>query len=248
MVAYEGMLAETVTFRGAGGDTVAGYAARPLGAGPFPGVVVLHEVFGLVTHVKEVARKIAAQGYVAIAPDLHHREGPGDPEDVAAVVRAAGGNPDHRTIGDVQGAVDALRSLPYHNGKVGIIGFCSGGRQTYLAACNVQSLDAAVVCYGGRIVAGQDDLNERQPVAPVDMTESIGCPVLGLFGALDSSPSPEQTMEIERELERHGKQFEFHTYENAGHAFFADYRPSYDQESAVDGWERVFRWYREHLA
>ena len=248
MVGYEGMLAETVTFRGHDGDQISGYLARPLGAGPYPGVIVIHEVFGLVPHIKEVARKLAAQGYAAIAPDLHHREGPGDPEDVAAAVRAAGGNPDARTIGDVDGAASLLRSLPYGNGKVGVIGFCSGGRQTFLVACNIPSLDAAVDCYGGRVVAGPDDLNERQPKAPIDMTAGLGCPLLGLFGAEDASPSPEQTKIIEAELKRHGKRYEVHTYEDAGHAFFADYRPSYRPAAAVDGWQRIFAWFGEHLA
>lgn len=248
MVGYEGMLAETVTFRGHDGDQISGYLARPLGAGPYPGVIVIHEVFGLVPHIKEVARKLAAQGYAAIAPDLHHREGPGDPEDVAAAVRAAGGNPDARTIGDVDGAASLLRSLPYSNGKVGVIGFCSGGRQTFLVACNIPTLDAAVDCYGGRVVAGPDDLNERQPKAPIDMTAGLSCPLLGLFGAEDPSPSPEQTKIIEEELKRHGKHYELHTYEDAGHAFFADYRPSYRPAAAVDGWQRVFAWFGEHLA
>ena len=247
MVAYEGLLAETVSFRGHNGDQVSGYLARPLGAGPFPGVIVIHEVFGLVTQIKEVTRKMAAHGYVALAPDLHHREGPGDPEDVAAVVRAAGGNPDARTVGDIEGAMNLLSELPYCNGRLGVIGFCSGGRQTYVAACNIPSLDAAVCCYGGRVVAGPGELNERQPKAPIHMTEGLACPLLGLFGAEDTSPSPEQTQMIEQELQRLGKTYEFHTYQNAGHAFFADYRPSYRQEAAVDGWRRVFEWFDGHL-
>ena len=252
MVAYEGLLegllAETIFFQGSSGDQISGYLARPLGAGPYPGVIVIHEVFGLVTHIKEITRKMAAHGYVAVAPDLHHREGPGDPDDVASVVRAAGGNPDARTNGDVEGAANLLRSLSYCNGKVGVIGFCSGGRQTYLVSCNIPSLDAAVDCYGGRVVAGPGDLNERQPKAPIDMTEGLGCPLLGLFGEEDTSPSPEQVAQVEQELGRLGKTYEFHTYENAGHAFFADYRPSYRQHAAVDGWQRVFGWFDRYLA
>jgi len=247
MVAYEGMIAETVLFQGHG-DQISGYLARPAGAGPFPGVIVIHEVFGLVTHIKEIARKMAAHGYVAIAPDLHYREGPGDPEDVAAIVRADGGNPDARSIGDVEGSAAYLRSLPYCNGKVGVIGYCSGGRQTYLVACNIPSLDAAVSCYGGGIVAIPERINERQPKAPIEMTADLNCPLLGLFGVEDGSPSPEQVAQIEEELKRHGKNYEFHTYDDAGHAFFADYRPSYRQHAAVDAWERVFGWFDKYLA
>ena len=141
-----------------------------------------------------------------------------------------------------------LRSLEGCSGKIGAIGYCSGGRQTYLVACSIPDLDAAVDCYGGRVVAGPDELNERQPQAPIDMTESLGCPLLGLFGAEDASPSPEQKQMIEQELQRLGKTYEFHTYEKAGHAFFADYRPSYRQEEAVDGWRRVFDWFDTYLS
>ena len=248
MVAYEGMLAETTLFQGHNGDRISGYLARPLGAGPYPGVIVIHEVFGLVTHIKEVAREMAARGYVAVAPDLYHREGPGDPDDVASAVRAAGGVPDARCIGDIEGATDLLRSLPYCNGKVGVIGFCAGGRQTYLVACNIPGLDAAVDCYGGRVVAGPGDLNERQPRAPVEMTEGLSCPLLGLFGAEDASPSTEQVARIEQELKRLGKSYEFHIYDDAGHGFFADYRPNYRQHAAVDGWRRVFAWFDRYLS
>ena len=247
MAAYEGILAETVLFQGHNGDQISGYLARPLGAGPHPGVIVIHEVFGLVTHQKEVARKMAGHGYAAVAPDLDHREGPGDPDDVAAAVRAAGGVPDARCIGDIEGAANLLRSLPYCNGKVGVIGFCSGGRQTYLVACNISSLDAAIDCYGGRVVASPGERNEGQPTAPIDMTEDLNCPLLGLFGVEDTNPSPEQVAQIEQELKRLGKTYELHTYENAGHAFFADYRPSYRQHAAVDGWQRAFAWFDKHL-
>jgi carboxymethylenebutenolidase len=248
MVANEAMLAESVLFSGHGGDRISGYLARPLGPGPYPGVVVIHAAPGFADHFKEVARKFAAAGYVAIAPNLHHREGPGDPEDVGSTVRAEGGVPDDRCMGDVQGALDVLNALPYFSGKAGVIGYCSGGRQTYLAACSIPSLAAAVDCYGGGVVAGPDQLTDRQPKAPIDLTQDLGCPLLGLFGADDSSPSPEQTETIERELRRHGKTYEFHTYENAGHAFFSDLRPSYRQHAAVDGWERVFTWFGKYLS
>jgi len=243
----EGLSAETVLFRGHGNDEVSGYLARPAGDGPYPGVVVIHEVFGMAPWIRQITRNIADRGFMVLAPDLHHREGPGDPTDVAAIVRAGGGNPDARTIGDVEAAMEYLRAQSTSSGKVGCIGFCSGGRQSYLVACNISSLDAAVVCYGGRIVAAPDQLNEVQPRAPIDMTRDIDCPVLGLFGAEDSSPSPDDVARIEAELKRHGKSYEIHTYEDAGHGFLADYRTSYRQHAAVDGWERVFAWYNQHL-
>jgi carboxymethylenebutenolidase len=252
MPQYEGMLAETVQFKGHKGDTISGYMARPLGAGPYPGVVVIPEIFGLVTHQKEVARKIAHEGYVAVAIDLWDREARHNPsasvDDVAAQVRAAGGVPDDRCIGDVEGLAALLRSLPYCNGKVGVIGFCSGGRQVYLVACNIPTLNAAVDCYGGRVVATPDQLNPGQPKAPIDMTAGLKCPLLGLFGKEDQNPSPEHVTRMDAELKRLNKTHEFHSYDGAGHAFFADYRPSYRQAAAVDGWQKVFAWYGKHLA
>lgn len=245
---YEGMLAEMVPFQGHGGDTIYGYAARPLGAGPFGGVVVIHHMPGWDQATKEMTRKIAANGYIAIDPNLYYREDPVNPEEAAVAARAAGGVPDDRCIGDIEGAVRYVRSLPYSNGKVGVIGYCSGGRQVYLVACNIPSLDAAVDCYGGGVVAAPERLSERQPVAPIDMTADLACPLLGLFGVEDANPSPEQVSQTEEELKRLGKTYEFHTYQNAGHGFFAVDRASYRQEAAVDGWNRVFEWFGRYLS
>lgn len=126
---YESQLAETVNLRGHRGDPIDAYMARPLGAGPFPGVVIIHHMPGWDGPHKEIARRFAHHGYVAILPDLQFREGKPTPEENSASIRAAGGMPDDRTMGDVQGAIDHLRTLPYLNGKVGVIGYCSGGRQ-----------------------------------------------------------------------------------------------------------------------
>lgn len=244
---YEGQIAETVTIAGHNGDSIAAYFARPLGGYPAPGVVVIHHAPGWDEWNKEVARKFAHHGYAAILPNLHHREGPGAADDVAAIVRAAGGVPDDRAMGDVAGAIRFLRSLPYHNGKVGVIGFCSGGRQTYLAACSLDGIDAAVDCWGGRVIPAPDELTERQPVAPIDLTPNLKCPLLGLFGEEDTSPSPEQVAKTEDVLKRNGKTYEFHMYPNAGHGFFATDRPNYRQAAAVDGWQKVFTFYEKHL-
>ena len=243
---YGGVVSEIVDFKGHNGDTIGGYLSRPSGPGPYPGVIVIPEVFGLVNHVRELTFKFAGHGYVALAPDLHHREGPGDPDDVAAVVREQGGVPDARCIGDCEGAATYLKGLSYCTGKLGVIGFCSGGRQVVLFACNTTSLSAAVSCYGGRVV--QEELRERQPKAPIDMIPDLNCPLLGLFGDEDQSPSPEQVERLRQELAKHNKTFEFHSYPDAGHAFFADYRPSYRQHAAADAWPRVFDWYGKYLS
>ena len=244
---YEGQIAETVTLRGHQNDLIDAYLARPLGAGPHPGVVVIHHMPGWDGPSKEIARRFAHHGYVAILPNLHFREGKATPEENSASVRAAGGMPDDRTMGDVQGAVDCLRALPYLNGKVGVIGYCSGGRQAYLAACTVRGLDAAIDCYGGGVAAKPEELTPRQPVAPIDFTKDLQCPLLGLFGVEDTRPSPADTVKTEEALRKHGKTYEFHTYENAGHAFFAVDRPQFRQHAALDGWQKVFAWFGKYL-
>ena len=156
--------------------------------------------------------------------------------------------PDDRTMGDVQGAIDYLRALPYLNGKVGVIGYCSGGRQAYLAACTLRGIDAAINCYGGGVVAKAEELTSRQPVAPIDFTKDLQCPLLGLFGVEDTRPSPDDTAKTEAALKQHNKTYEFHTYDNAGHAFFAVDRPHYRQHAAMDGWQKVLTWFGKHLA
>ena len=152
-MAYDAQLAETVLMHGHRGERIDAYLARPLGAGPYPGVVVIHHMPGWDGPNKEITRRFAHHGFVAIVPNLHFREGKATPEENSASIRAAGGMPDDRTMGDVQGAIDYLRELPSLNGKVGVIGYCSGGRQAYLAACTLRGTDAAIDCYGGGVVA-----------------------------------------------------------------------------------------------
>ncbi len=246
-MAYEALFAETVLLRGHRGDQIDAYLARPVGVASCPGVVVIHHMPGWDGPTKEIVRRFAHHGYAAISPNLHFREGKATPEENSARVRAAGGMPDDRTMGDVQGAIDYLRALPYLNGRVGVIGYCSGGRQSYLAACTLRGLDAAIDCYGGGVVAKPEELTPRQPVAPIEFTGELQCPLLGLFGVEDTRPSPEDTARTEQALQKFGKTYEFHTYPNAGHAFFAVDRPQYRQAAAIDGWHKVFAFYGKHL-
>ncbi len=245
---YEAQIAETTTLRGHNGDQIDAYLARPLGAGPYPGVVVIHHMPGWDGPHKEIARRFAHHGYVAIVPNLQFREGKATPEENSASVRAAGGMPDDRTMGDVQAAVDYLRTLPYLNGKVGVIGYCSGGRQAYLAGCTLKGIDAVIACYGGGVVAKPQDLTPRMPVPPVELTKDLQCPLLGLFGIEDTRPSPDDAKKTEEALKKHNKTYEFHIYENAGHAFFAVDREQYRVAAALDGWKKVFAWFGKHLS
>jgi len=242
------MRAETVNLQGHNGDLLETYFARPLGAGPYPGVVVIHHMPGWDEESKETTRKLAYHGYVAICPNLHYREAPGvSSDDAAAAVRTAGGVPDDRCIGDMEAAASYLRTLPYSNGKLGLIGYCSGGRQSLLVACNSSSFDAAVDCYGGRVVVQPEQLTPAAPVPVIDMIGRLDTPLLGLFGNDDGNPNPAQVAIIEEKLKSLHKTYEFHSYEGAGHAFFSVDRPSYNQPAAVDGWQRVFAWFEKYL-
>ena len=245
---YEGMLAETITMPGLDGELINAYFVRPLGAGPFPGVVLVHHMPGWDEWYREATRKFAHHGYAAISPNLYFRAGHGTPEDVAAKERGDGGIPDDQAVGDIVGAMVYLRSLSYLNGKIGVFGTCSGGRHAYLAACRAPGFDAIVDCWGGNIVVAEADLTPKRPVAPIIYTKDLHCPILGLFGADDHSPTPQQVALHEAELQKYAKTYEFHMYPGAGHGFFYYNRPNYRQQQAVDGWEKIFEFLGKYLA
>ena len=232
---------------GAGGDEIPAYLARPEGDGTRGGVVVIHHMPGYDRSTKEIVRRFAELGYDAICPNLHHRDAPGaGPDDAAAASRAAGGVPDERLIGDVAGAAAYLRALPTSNGKVGTIGYCSGGRQSVLAACSLD-LDAAVDCYGA-YVTGTPPADFPVPITNiVDQLPNLRCPLLGLFGNEDKSPSPAHVDELEAILKELGKSYELHRYDGAGHGFFSPDRPSYRVAAANDGWERISDFFAQNL-
>jgi len=246
-MAYEGMIAETISINGHNNEPISAYAARPLGPGRFPGVVLIHHAPGWDEWYRETTRKFAHHGYATISHNLYHRAGDGKADDVAAKVRAEGGVPDDQVVGDTEGAVKWLRAQPWLNGKVAVWGTCSGGRQTFLFACKTKSIDAAVELWGGRVVMSKEELNPKQPVAPIEFTKELSCPLLGLFGNEDPNPTPEHVNKTEEALKKHGKNYEFHRYDGAGHAFFAHYRPNYRPEQAIDGWHKVFAFFHKHL-
>lgn len=244
----EGMTAETVNIKGANGDTINAYVARPHGDGPFPGVVAIHHLPGWDEWYREATRRLAHHGFITISPNLYFRNGHGTPEDVAAKARADGGVADDQVIADCEGAAQYLRALPNLNGKVGVWGTCSGGRHAFLCACRSKSYDAVVECWGGGVVASKEELSEKQPVAPIDYTKDLSCPILGIFGDDDKRPNPEQVNQHEAELKKQGKDYEFHRYPGAGHGFFYYDRPAYRQEQAVDGWKKLLAFFEKQLA
>jgi carboxymethylenebutenolidase len=247
---YSGLVAETVTFRGHNGDHGEAYYARPNSAAKYPGVVLIHHMPGWDEWIIEVTRKLAHHGFATLAPHLYFREGPGSPDDVGARTRAAGGVPDDQVVGDAKGAVEFLRAQSNTNGKIGVIGFCSGGRHSYLIACQLgKTVDAAVDCWGGNVIVDDPKaLNAKRPVAPIDLTDKLTCPLLGLFGNDDENPSADQVNRTETVLKKLGKNYEFHRYDDAGHAFFNTSRVAYRAEQAADGWKKVFAFFNKHLA
>jgi carboxymethylenebutenolidase len=246
-MAYEGMIAETISINGHNGDRIAAYVARPLGAGPFPGIVLIHHNPGWDEWYREATRRFAHHGYAAISHNLFQRAGEGKSDDVAAKVRAEGGIPDAQAIGDTEATVKWLRAQPWLTNKVGVIGSCSGGRLAFLYACHTKSIDAVVELWGGRVVMKPEEITPKLPTAPIEFTKNLACPILGLFGNDDAAPTPEQVNQHEAELKKHGKNYEFHRYDGAGHGFFYYDRPAYRVEQALDGWKKVFAFFEKHL-
>ena len=237
---YEGMIAETITITGHGGTEINAYLAKPIGDGPFPGVVLIHHLPGWDELYREFARRFAHHGYQAICPNLYFRDGHGTPEDVAAKVRSVGGVSDDQVMGDLESGANYLKQLSDNNGKTAVFGTCSGGRHGFLAGCRLDVFDAVVECWGGNVVMDSESLTEKQPVSPSDYTADLSAPLLGIFGNDDQSPTPDKVNIHEVHLKAAGKEYEFHRYDGAGHGFFYHDRPMYRQEQAVDGWNKIW--------
>jgi carboxymethylenebutenolidase len=246
-VSADAIRAESITITGHGGDEIEAYSAVPLAPGPRGGVVWIHHMPGYDRETKEFVRRLAVAGYHAVCPNLYSREAPGaDPDDAAATVRAAGGVPDDRLVGDVAGALEYLGKLGGANGKTGVIGHCSGGRQAFLAGCSLK-LDAVVDCYGAFVVEDPPEGMPKSMKPILQLAPQLSCPLLGLFGKDDVYPSPESVATLDAELNRLGKEHEFHSYDGAGHSFFSVDRPAYRVEAALDGWRRIEEFFARNL-
>jgi len=241
------MMTSNVTLTGHNGDTVQAYVAIPAGQGPFPGVVMTHHAPGWDEFSREFVRRLADHGYMAIVPNLYERFGHGTPDEVATKARAEGGVADASVIGDAEAAMKWLRAQPQSNGKVGITGPCSGGRHAVLVASSVPGFDAVVDLWGG-VVAAPDQLNEKRPVAVIDLTPQLNAPILGIFGNDDMGPSPAQVNQHEAALKEYGKTYQFHRYDGAGHGFFNYFSPmQFRTQQSMDGWGKLLAWFDEYL-
>jgi len=236
------LLAEELTFAGSDGTPVNGYLVRPAESDPGPAMVVIHEAGGLGEHIRDVCNRLANIGYVTLGVDLYTREGGPPPmDDIGALMGRLFSMSDATVLGDLEGAADYLRSRDDVAGRLGCIGFCMGGRYTLLFACASDRLDAAVDCWGGFIDTATPDQRSspQRPTPPLELAAQLRCPLLAAVGAEDQNPSPQLGAELRERAGASGQVVQVDVYDGAGHAFFADYRPSYRPEPAARLWERI---------
>ena len=245
---YEGMLSETTVVKGFNDEPIHAYLSRPLGEGPYPGLVLIPHMPGWDEFNREIARRFSYHGFVTICPNIYERYGHGTPDEVSAKARESGGVPDESVLKDCAGMVEYLKALPYSNNKVGIIGMCSGGRHAFLAGCRLDGIDAVADCWGGGVVMSDEELSESRPAAPIDFTKDLKCPLIGVFGNDDTAPSKEQVDLHEEALKKYGKDYRFYRYDDAGHAFWNYTRTAYRAEQAMDSFEKVLKFFKEKLA
>ncbi|MBQ9614067.1 MAG: dienelactone hydrolase family protein [Lachnospiraceae bacterium] len=244
---YSGMIAETISVPGHDGKLVHAYYSRPLGGSGYPGLVLIPHMPGWDEYCREAARRFTEHGYSVLCPDIYQDYGLGNPVEISAKMREAGGVPDDNVMADTKGCLDFLKAQPNSNGKVGVIGMCSGGRHAYLAACTVDGFDAVVDCWGGGVVAAKEDLTPARPVAPIDYTEQLQIPLLGIFGNEDFSPTVKDVDILEQRLKDCGKEYEFYRYDGAGHGIWYYDKPMYRQEQAMDSWNKAQAFLDKHL-
>ena len=219
---------EMVSFASEGGGSCAGFLARPDDDKPYPGVVVLQEWWGLVDHIKEVTERFAAEGYIALAPDLYHGESTEDPVEARRLMERLD---EAQAARDTVGAVDYLGDLS--KTRIGLIGFCLGGTITFLAAAGSSAVGAAVPIY--------------PTSAPEDVLRLINAPVLALYAEHDPIVPPAQAELVEEVLRGRAASVETHVYPGVEHAFFNDVDPRYNRPAAEDVWNRTLALFRKHL-
>ena len=241
-----GLIAGEVTIA-SGPFALPAYRAMPEGDGPFPIVLVVSEIFGVHEYIADVARRFAKLGYLAIAPELFVRQGDAKAAlDIntlfATIVSKV---PDEQVLGDLDACVAWARAHRGDTGRLGITGFCWGGRMTWLYSARNATVKAGVAWYG-RLVGARSEL---QPAHPVDVAAHLQAPVLGLYGGADAGIPLESVEQMKAALaagSEAARRSQFVVYPEAQHAFHADYRPNYDEAAARDGWQRCLDWLREH--
>ena len=220
------------------------YRAAPAGAGPFPVVLVVQEIFGVHEHIKDVCRRFAKLGYLAVAPELYARQGDvSQMKDFSEIIsKVVSKVPDRQVMEDLDAAVAWAGAHGGDTGRLGVTGFCWGGRIVWLYAAHNPVLKAGVAWYG-RLDAAKDDLH---PTNPIDLVATLQSPVLGLYGGADQGIPNELVATMQKKLEQDAKPSEIILYPDTPHGFHADYRPSYRAEQAADGWKRLVEWFKKH--
>ena len=237
-----------------GGDSIPGYRAmpegKPKGKG-FPVILVVQEIFGVHEHIKDVCRRFAKLGYFAVAPELYARQGDVSKmtDNKEIMTKVVSKVPDQQVMGDLDAVLPWAKSSGAADlSKVAITGFCWGGRIVWLYSAHNPNLRAGVAFYG-RLVGDKDPLHPQQPI---DLVDSIKTPVLGLYGGQDQGIPVASVEQMQKALaaspNKHARACEFKIYPDAGHAFFADYRPSYRKEAADDAWPRALAFLKKHGA
>ncbi len=223
---------------------IPGYRAGPASGGGFPVVLVVQEIFGVNEYIRDVCRRLGKEGYLAIAAELFVRQGEvSGMSDVGEILsRVVSKVPDAQVMADLDAAVDWARKSGGDASRLGITGFCWGGRIAWLYAAHNPGLRAGVAWYGR--LAGDPD--PRHPRHPVDVAAELKAPVLGLYGGQDQSIPPATVDQMREALRQAERRAEIAVYPEAGHAFHSDYRPSYRQAAAEDGWKRMLAWFRRY--
>jgi carboxymethylenebutenolidase len=230
-----------------GGFNVPIYEARPASGQNYPIVLVISEVFGLHEYIKDSARRFAKQGYHAVAPELFAREGGvAHLKDIQEVLKIVLSQPRERTLGDLKATVDWAKTRQgARTDRVGVTGWCWGGSTTIQVAATNPDIDAAVAWYGP---PGRPYQSAQGPITGFDVAKDVKAPFLGLFGGKDQNPKPEDAQRFVEMLRQHGnKNVDIVVYPESGHAFHADYRPSYNKAAADDGWKRCVDWFTKYL-
>jgi carboxymethylenebutenolidase len=225
--------------------SIPAYRAMPAKGGPFPVVLVVHEIFGVHEHIKDVCRRLAKIGYLAVAPELYARQGDvSKMSDINEIVtKVVSQVPDSQVMADLDATVAWARTSGSGNvEKLGITGFCWGGRIVWLYAAHSDRLKAGVAWYGR--LAGKP--SETQPKHPIDVVPSLRAPVLGLYGANDQGIPLETIEQMRQALKATHKPSEIVVYPDTPHGFYADYRPSYRKDEAQNGWNRLQAWFKQH--
>jgi len=239
-----GLTAGEVKIPTSGGDIPA-YRAMPNSGGPFPVVLVVQEIFGVHEHIKDVCRRLAKLGYLAIAPEMYARQGDvSKMTDINEIIsKVVSKVPDAQVMADLDATVAwAEKSGKGEVDKLGITGFCWGGRVVWLYAAHSPRLKAGVAWYG-RLVGQASDLT---PKYPVDIAATLKAPVLGLYGGADSGIPPETVEQMQKALQAAKSPSQIVLYPNTPHGFYADYRPSYRKDEAQNGWQRLQEWFKKY--